>query len=239
MSKSYNIPRNICLDKLGHKIPVQVRHSKRAKRLFIRINLNTVELVMPNSNFSKAYSFLLSKEDWIRNKLKLYRKVIDTAGDIPILGRTYKVSHFETSKEKVQLHDDGKLVVFCSLNNKIRTLKQFLIDFLLLEIEPIINNLCNKMNLQVSRIRISDTKSSWGSCSSKKILSFNWRLVFVPPKILFYVIVHEVCHLIEMNHSNRFWQLVSNLCPNYQQDKLWLKNNTLRLQHYDLNLCFR
>ena len=239
MPKIYKVPENICLDKLGQKIPVQVRHSKKAKRLFIRINLNTVELVMPNNNFSKAYSFLLSKEDWIRNKLKLYKNAVDTDSNIPILGRNYKVSHFETSQEKVQLHDDGTLVVFCSLKNKIQTLKQFLIDLLRLKIEPIINNLCNKMNLQVSRIKISDTKSSWGSCSSKGILSFNWRLVFVPPKILFYVIVHEVCHLIEMNHSNKFWQLVSNFCSNYQQDKLWLKNNTLRLQHYDLNLCFR
>ena len=74
-------------------------------------------------------------------------------------------------------------------------------------------------------ITIRDQKSRWGSCSSRGTLSFNYRLVFAPPKVLDYVVVHELCHLTHMNHSKDFWNMVAEVMPEYKQYKNWLKEH--------------
>lgn len=85
--------------------------------------------------------------------------------------------------------------------------------------------------LQVSfcDIRIKDQKSRWGSCSSKRNMNFNWRLLMAPEPVCDYVIIHELCHLVHMNHSADFWQLVESICPDYRQYKRWLRDNGKQL----------
>ncbi len=73
------------------------------------------------------------------------------------------------------------------------------------------------------RIAIRDQNSRWGSCSKKGNLNFNYRLIFLPPELRQYVLVHELCHLQEMNHSPRFWQLVSRTVPDYKECRRRLK----------------
>lgn len=74
-------------------------------------------------------------------------------------------------------------------------------------------------------ITIRDQKSRWGSCSSRGTLSFNYRLIFAPPRILDYVVVHELCHLTHMNHSKDFWNMVASIMPEYKEYKNWLKEH--------------
>lgn len=74
-------------------------------------------------------------------------------------------------------------------------------------------------------ITIRDQKSRWGSCSSRGTLSFNYRLVFAPPAVLDYVVVHELCHLTHMNHSKDFWNMVASVMPDYKTYKNWLKEH--------------
>ena len=76
------------------------------------------------------------------------------------------------------------------------------------------------------RVTIRDQKSRWGSCSQKHNLNFNWKLIMAPPEALDYVVIHELCHLHEFNHSPRFWQLVRNIMPEYEFWKKWLKEHT-------------
>ena len=80
------------------------------------------------------------------------------------------------------------------------------------------------------KITIRDQKTRWGSCSANGTLSFNFRLMMAPPRVLDYVIVHELCHLTHMNHSKDFWNMVESILPNYKEHKKWLKENghTLR-----------
>src|SRR6266699_3879818 len=72
------------------------------------------------------------------------------------------------------------------------------------------------------RITLRDQVSRWGSCSSNGALSFNWRLVLAPHDVLDYVVVHEVCHLVEHNHGARFWRIVESRRPGYRDSKAWL-----------------
>ncbi len=74
-------------------------------------------------------------------------------------------------------------------------------------------------------ITIRDQKSRWGSCSGRGTLSFNYRLMMAPPKILDYVVVHELCHLTHMNHSKDFWNMVDSILPDYKESKQWLKDH--------------
>lgn len=97
----------------------------------------------------------------------------------------------------------------------------------------IANNICKNYNLNYSQIRIKDTKSRWGSCSSKKNLNFNWRLIMAPQNVINYIVVHETAHLTELNHSQNFWKIVSERCPNYKQHEFWLKNNGATLLNWE------
>lgn len=74
-------------------------------------------------------------------------------------------------------------------------------------------------------ITVRDQKSRWGSCSSRGTLSFNYRLIFAPPAVLDYVVVHELCHLTFMDHSKNFWDKVAAVMPDYKIQKKWLKDH--------------
>ena len=74
-------------------------------------------------------------------------------------------------------------------------------------------------------IRIGDQKTRWGSCSSNGTLSFSWRLMLAPPRVLDYVVIHELCHLTYMNHSREFWAKVASIDPDYREHRKWLKDN--------------
>ena len=82
-----------------------------------------------------------------------------------------------------------------------------------------------KMQLTYGRVFIRSQKTQWGSCSSEKNLSFNWRLMLSPPRIIDYVIVHELSHLRHMDHSRAFWEEVERVLPDYKERDKWLKEN--------------
>ena len=82
-----------------------------------------------------------------------------------------------------------------------------------------------RLGVAFNRVAIRDQKSRWGSCSAKQNLNFNWKLIMAPPEVLDYVVIHELCHLIEFNHSPRFWRLVEGQMPEYECWKKWLKEH--------------
>lgn len=85
------------------------------------------------------------------------------------------------------------------------------------------------LSVHFESIRIKDQRSRWGSCSSKGNLNFNWRILMAPEPVCDYVIIHELCHLVFMDHSVNFWNLVESICPEYKQYKKWLKEKGKQL----------
>lgn len=78
---------------------------------------------------------------------------------------------------------------------------------------------------QISTVRLKYNRSNWGSCSSKDNINLSTRLLFAPPKVIDYVIIHELAHLLEMNHSQRFWTHVRNAMPDYKEQEQWLRTH--------------
>jgi predicted metal-dependent hydrolase len=78
------------------------------------------------------------------------------------------------------------------------------------------------LGVTVRRIEVRDQRTRWGSCSTRGTLSFNWRLVLAPFDVLDYVVVHELCHLVEPNHSRRFWRLLETRRPGWRAQRDWL-----------------
>ena len=87
----------------------------------------------------------------------------------------------------------------------------------------------SKMGVSYGKVAIRDQKTRWGSCSRNGNLNFNWKLSLVPDEILDYVIVHELAHRIEMNHSADFWREVEKVLPDYRERRKWLKENGTRM----------
>ncbi len=81
------------------------------------------------------------------------------------------------------------------------------------------------LGVSYRQIQVRDQRTRWGSCSPRGTLSFNWRLVLAPYEVLDYVVVHELCHLREANHSHRFWRLVESRRPNWRAQRDWLRHH--------------
>jgi hypothetical protein len=89
-----------------------------------------------------------------------------------------------------------------------------------------------KLGVAVKRISVRDQSSRWGSCSNTGVLSFSWRLILAPPFVLDYLAAHEVAHLVELNHSPRFWRLVGRLYQDADRAKVWLDVHGTDLHRY-------
>jgi predicted metal-dependent hydrolase len=96
------------------------------------------------------------------------------------------------------------------------------------ELPPRVLELAALHGLQVRRVTVRNQRSRWGSCSKSGAVSLNWRLIQAPGFVRDYIILHELAHLKEMNHSRRFWRVVENFCPDFTRAEIWLK------QHSDL-----
>ena len=98
------------------------------------------------------------------------------------------------------------------------------------ELPPRVFELASLHRLTVRRVTVRDQKSRWGSCSRSGSMSLNWRLVQTPALVCDHIILHELMHLREMNHSSRFWREVERVCPGYQAAELWLKRHSSLLR---------
>jgi predicted metal-dependent hydrolase len=92
----------------------------------------------------------------------------------------------------------------------------------------------DELGVRVKRVSIRDQSSRWGSCTAAGSLSFSWRLILAPAFVLDYLAAHEVAHLVEMNHSARFWRVVAKVCPSVERAKSWLDTHGNDLHRYGI-----
>lgn len=200
------------------------KKSARAKRIQIRIHKGQVIIIYPNNGcINKALEFFNSKKSIITQRLANQHKISFEDGSIiTILGKSYTVIHLGNLPGGIILNDD-KMIIYGGRTNLEHRVKNFLTFILKQKITELVLTTTKKINVTFNKISIKETYTRWGSCSSRGNLSFCLKLIFMEEKILEYVVVHEVCHLKEMNHSKEFWELVESLYPDWKNAKIHLK----------------
>jgi predicted metal-dependent hydrolase len=202
--------------------------SKKAK--YLRLQINTtgeLEVIIPyRSNQKEAEKFILKKINWINKHLAKSPAEIK-----PLLfGNEIKIKqHFDLFCVKHKFIFRNKELFITSPSGSVESLT-YLYNIWLKHaakkyISERVKHLSERTGFICSRISIRGQKTRWGSCSTKGRLSFNFKLIRYRKEVIDYVILHELCHLKEMNHSKRFWMLVEKFCPDYENLKRELKRN--------------
>jgi len=212
---------------------LQKKESKRASRISLKANINGFYLTVPvNSNEAKENIFLQNKKDWISKTYDYYKKFNSNFGKkyddnlyIYYLGQKYTVNLVKDVVNNVIISSSINKISFHLMNKK--NYKKYIKNWYLRQSSIIINEritiLSTLMNVKYNKIKIKDNSSRWGSCSSKGNLNFSLYLVAFPMDIIDYVIIHELAHLKEFNHSKKFWEIVMKMDQNYKQKICYLK----------------
>jgi len=242
-----NRPPNI-IRLRDHEIPYSVRVSKRATRYHISISEKGLEVVLPVSiPIEKAESLLHKNSTWV---LTHWEKIIRRIrhADMPTLPKntilyrgkptTLRLTTDPSLKSRAIAEFRGNCVQIRVPANVKRIPKNTISSWLTSEARSLITqrvaHLSAIYRLHPKQISIRNQRTRWGSCSSSRTLSFNWRLIMVPAEVMDYVIIHELSHMDEPNHSFRFWALLASRCPDYKKYRLWLIHNT-HLLHPDFD----
>ncbi len=212
---------------------IKIKPHSRAKRMKLRYDASSecaVITVPIYSSVSDATRFARRHLDWLRTQKNTSpsRVLLMPGHIIPIQGRDKVIRHVPQDIPQVKI-SDHEIVVGGTLEGLPTRLENHLKKLARKEIEPIARNMATITYKHFKRIQIRDTKSRWGSCSSTGTLSFSWRLIMTPPEILEYVVAHEIAHLSEMNHSNRFWKIVDDLVIDAKKSRRWLRSEGQKL----------
>lgn len=215
----------------------QIRESKRAKYVNIRVFPNgKVEIVVPiNFDHSQLPSILEQRQAWIdrtvqRIQMERQTLTLEQPEDWPShlnlrsLDQTWTItyklsSHSDRDRLRVQRIGEQQLGIFGVSDRDLcyEGLRQWLRQYATANITPWVRQLSKEIGLPCQRISFRGQRTRWGSCSSKKNLSLNYKLLFLPPYLVRAVLVHELSHTVEMNHSPRFWAQVARHDPDYKQ----------------------
>lgn len=209
-------------------VTVMPRKSRLAKRVIIRQSRkNGFELVVPQrASMKQALEFLYKKESWVLEQhrlLKSKQTVQFTNGaELPILGNVYKIVHSQNLRGVTRIEGE-QILVYGLAEHTPRKIQQFLTKLAKHELLLQAEIEAQKLGVKFARLTVRDTSSRWGSCARSGNISFSWRLVMAPRNVLEYVVAHEISHLLEMNHSKKFWHIVASICPEYKRARQWLQ----------------
>lgn len=210
-------------------IEVRLKRNTRAKRLTLRLSRTdgTATLTLPTrALIREAEAFARKQEGWLRAqiaKLPTSEPLIHGAS-LPFRGRDLQIA--TTTGKSVRVEND--MILVGGPHSGAR-LKAFIKTEARNALVPAVEKYAAMIDRPVKRVTLRDTRSRWGSCSAEGNLMFSWRLVMAPPVVLEYVAAHEVAHLVEMNHSQDFWDVVHSLMPDYQNHRNWLKTHGAKL----------
>lgn len=178
----------------------------------------------------KKRLWIESKQEFFqKNSQKYFPKEFVNGEGFWYLGKEYKLEIVENQEIPVILDNTLKIAKECLPFAK-KCLVQWYKQMAFYKISQRAKRYAKETGLSYNTIRITAAQKRWGSCGRKGTLNFSWRLIMSPMKVLDYVVVHELAHLEEPNHSPKFWNKVKVLLPDYQERQEWLKENGNRLR---------
>jgi predicted metal-dependent hydrolase len=222
---------------------VRLRRHRQARRYTLRIDAPTREVVLtmpPRGSVREAKEFAQKHGGWIAARLKRLPEATPFAHgvEVPLRGEPHRIVHRRGERGTVWTETDGSgqrlLCVAGEPPHVDRRISDFLKREAQRDLDAASRGYAAQIGVSIKRICVRDQSSRWGSCSNTGVLSFSWRLILAPPFVLDYLAAHEVSHLVELNHSPRFWRLVKRIYPQLERAKVWLDANGTDLHRYGL-----
>ena len=220
---------------------VRLRRHRQARRYTLRIQAATREVVLtmpPRGSLKEAKAFAEKHGGWIAARLERLPEAAPFAHgtNVPLRGVSHRIVHRGRVRGTVWTETDERgqrlICVAGDGPHLARRVSDFLHRQARRDLEAASKHYADRLDVKIKRISVRDQASRWGSCSTTGVLSFSWRLILAPPFVLHYLAAHEVAHLVEMNHSPRFWRLLKRLCPSMARAKLWLDVHGTDLHRY-------
>ncbi len=186
-----------------------------------------VEVVLPRRASEREAAAAISElRPWIERRMAEVaraRSMVAQRGDqVPYLGALLRLVD---EPGRTRVHRRGFELLVPAGEARAPALERWYRRAARVEIAPRLQRACAEAGSSYSTLTIRGQRTRWASCSPSGAMSFNWRLLLAPERVLDYVVWHEVCHLEVMDHSARFWKLLGERCPEYREQSLWLRRH--------------
>src|SRR3954466_4450717 len=224
----------------GTVYPIQLRRHARAQSYTLRAHPanRAIVLTMPvRGSVKEARAFAERNGGWIAARLKRLPQPIPFADglELPLRDVPHRIVHRPGARGTVWTETGDAMPLLCVAGNAehlARRVRDFLKREAKRDLEAASRRYAAMLGVTVKRVAVRDQSSRWGSCTAAGVLSYSWRLILAPPHVLDYLAAHEVAHLLEMNHSRRFWRVVERICPDWERAKAWLNTQGTALHRY-------
>ncbi len=226
----------------GFEFQVEVKRTDRRKSASISLDGNLVKVTVPKSLSDRRIRDLIGKRTpWIKSKLKEQSlrpsskpKEYVSGETVPYLGKNYRLKVVEGEIPSIKMVGGYLLAtVTHGEKNRQNTVRHLLETWYQRQAERRLKEKTERLSKVIGvspkSVSIKNYKSRWGSCSSNGDLTYNWRIILAPHRIVDYVVVHELCHLLEHNHSLNYWKHVEHYVPNWRDCRDWLKVHRLEI----------
>ncbi len=210
-----------------NEIAYTVRRSQRARRVRVNVHAHTgVEVVLPARVPERAAAAAVSElRPWIERRLaeaeEALARVAERAGTLPYLDRTLDLV---PQPGRTRVHRQGERLLVPA-DDARPALERFYRRAARAELTERLDRATALAGTSYTGLDIRGQRTRWASCSASGRMSFNWRLLLAPERVLEYVVCHEVCHLEILDHSPRFWALLERRWPGYREDRAWLSRH--------------
>lgn len=229
---------------LGASVEYDVQRSREASKPRIDVDIHGVKVVLPESDETPPSELLKENAVWVIEKKREYDKYREQIPDREfVAGETfpYLGEQFEVAVEKRSSSAVGDSELRLAKHHIDQTSVQRALETLYRReardhFQNRADHFADEMGVGYEQIEIRNQRTKWGSCSTTGTLGLNWRLMMAPPDIVDYIVIHELAHLREQNHTDEFWSLVAKHDPDYESHAEWLSKNSTRLIFTDDDL---
>jgi len=226
----------------GNGFIAEIIRTNRRKSADIRVEEGAVSIVVPvSTSVEKIDQLLIAKRRWIKEKIALQRELSPAStkqyisGEaFPYLGRNYRLSVKTGNFAPVKLLN-GRLVVTVPYGNEQpHMIRNALVRWYKRQAEQKLTDKVKRfapmVGVEPAGVGIRAFKSRWGSCTAEGKLEFNWQIMMAPNRMVDYVVIHELCHLIRHDHSPEFWREMVRVMSDYNHCRCWLRDNASQLR---------
>lgn len=184
-----------------------------------------------------ALAMVESHLDWIAARVAELPAApsLDIGSVVPVLGRPTPIMEDPGRRRRAHRRGGALYVSGSTPAERCRRVETVLRQEFLEASYELVARAAAQLGDAPAQVRVRDMRTRWGSCTASRRLTFNWRLVFAPSPVVWYVVCHEVAHLRHMNHSPAFWRVVEELCPEYRDHEAWLKSSGTALLAFGQN----